>query len=263
MLSFKDTVFLGVKGPKKVYLLHEMKSGQNLKGLEKYYSLSVGDLAYYNPEILNINAIPIGHKVNVSVPLSSLLREDNEMTQTRWRVVPLFYQVKSGETLFRIARIYFNMPIETLMARNGMENTILEPGQVLHIGWLDVKGIPPTARKYSGLSGEMRVINENLRKKYVADANAKKREVKQRGIAVWSKESSRDTKLYAMHRTAKIGTVIKVYAPAAKRTLYVKVMGKLSDNIHRGDVVLYLSPSAAKSLGAVNERLRVELSYFK
>lgn len=264
MLSFKDSVFVGVKAPRKVYLKHKMKPKQTLNGLEKYYSISVGDLAYYNPEVGNLNAIPVNHSLRVPIPLNKLITADNELTKVRWKVVPILYKVKPKETIFRIAKVYFNMDIDLLKQRNGLVDNNLSTGQVLHIGWINVKGIPASARKYSGISSELRVVNFNLKKRFQADTkNSKKKLYKQKGIAAWSKKSSRDTKLYAMHRTAPIGSVIKVYAPSSKRTLYVKVMGKMSNNVYKRDVILYLSPAAAKSLGAVNERLRVDLNYHK
>ncbi len=263
MLSFKDSVFIGVKAPRKVYLMHRMKPKQTLNGLEKYYSISVGDLAYYNPEVGNLNAIPVNHLLRVPIPLNKLITGDTEITKVRWKVVPVLYKVKPRETIFRIAKMYFNMDIDLLKKRNGLVDNTLSTGQILHIGWIDVKGIPASSRKYSGISGELRVVNSNLKKRFQADVKSKKKLYKQKGIAVWSKKSSRDTKLYAMHRTAPIGSVIKVYAPSSKRTLYVKVMGKMSNNVYKSDVVLYLSPAAAKSLGAVNQRMRVDLNYHK
>lgn len=266
MLSFKDSLFLGVKAPKKIYVYHIMQPKQNLKGLESYYSISVGDLAYYNPELSNVNSIPVGFPVKIPIPINQVYLKDNAITAVRWKVIPLMYQVKPGETLFRIAKVYFGMDVETLKARNGLESNVLEKGQILLIGWMSAKGIPQNARKYSGLGGELRGINDNLRKKFVAGSRTKsgkkKKAIKERGIASWSKGSSRDTKLYALHRTAPIGTILKVYAPAAKRTLFVKVIGKLSNNVHKSDVILYLSPSAAKALGAVNDRLRVQLTHY-
>lgn len=266
MLSFRDSLFLGVKAPKKIYIYHVMQPKQNLKGLEGYYSISVGDLAYYNPELSDINSIPVGFPVKIPIPINQIYLKDNATTAVRWKVIPLMYQVKPGETLFRIAKVYFGMDVETLKARNGLESNVLEKGQILLIGWMNAKGIPQNARKYSGLGGELRDINYNLRKKFVEGSRTKdgvaKKVIKERGIASWSKGSSRDTNLYALHRTAPIGTILKVYAPAAKRTLFVKVIGQLSDNVHQRDITLYLSPSAAKALGAVNDRLRVELSYY-
>lgn len=264
MLSFKDSLQVNFKGSTQPYIIHKMKKGQTLKGLEKYYAISVGDLIYFNPQIKNLYAIHVGESVRIPVSLSNLMLEDNETTKVRWKVVPVFYKVKPGETMFRIARTYFKMPIETLMQRNNLTTTTLKTGQVLHIGWFNVKGIQPSERKYTGLKGELRIVNAELKKKYEAASKASgKTKQFQRGTSIWKKSSSRDTKLYALHRTAPIGTVIKVYCPSSKRTLYVEVKGRMSDNVYRDNFIIYLSPAAATSLGAVNERLRVELTYFQ
>jgi len=264
MLSFKDSVYLGIVGEQRVYLIHRMKPGQSLKGLASYYSMSTNDITFINPSIKNMNVIPVGHPVKIPLPIKSLKTEDNEITKVRWKVIPLLYRVKKGDTVFRIAKKYFSIPIETLMERNGLETYSLELGKVLHIGWMDVKGIQTSQRTYTGLNSELRSINRKLKSRFINDAKSKtKKLTKERGISQWNRNSSRDVKLYALHRTARIGTVIKVYAPSAKRTLYVKVMGKMSKNVYQRDVILYLSPSAAKALGGVNDRLRVDLTYYK
>lgn len=264
MLSFKDSLFADFRGPRQIYVTHRMKKGQTLGGLQKYYSISVGDLVYFNPEIKDIYSIPVGQAVRIPISLSLLMREDNETTKVRWKVVPVLYKVKPGETLYRVAKTYFDIPVETLKARNSLSSNEIKPGQILHIGWLNVKGVKPSERKYSGLKGELREVNSNLSKKYMEDGkNATKKKYEEKGTAAWKKTSSRDTKLYALHRTAPIGTVIKVYNPSNKRTLYVKVMGKMSDEVYRDNYIIYLSPAAAKSLGAVNEWIRVELIYYK
>lgn len=264
MLSFKDTLYANFRGGRQLYITHVMKRGQTLNGLEKYYAVSVGDLVYYNPDIKDIYAIPVGKGVRIPIQVSHIMREDNEITQVRWKVIPIMYQVKQGETLYRVSKTYFGMPIDMIKKRNNLTSDVLKKGQVLHIGWLNVKGIQPSERKYSGLKGELRVVNSNLKKKFDADAkNTRKREKIQKGTAIWKKSSSRDTKLYALHRTVPIGTVIKVYCPSTKRTLHVKVMGKMSDDVYRDDYIIYLSPAAATSLGAVNAKLRVELTYYQ
>ena len=264
MLSFKDTLQANFKSSTQPYLIHHMKPGQTLKGLEKYYAISVGDLVYYNPEVKDLYRIHVGQSIRIPIALSNLMLEDNETTAVRWKVIPVVYKVKPGETVFRIARTYFKIPIATLMERNGLESTTLKAGQVLHIGWFSVKGIQPNERKYTGLKGELRIVNAKLKKKYDVAAKASGKSKKsQRGTSIWKKSSSRDTKLYALHRTAPIGTIIKVYCPSSKRTLYVEVKGRMSNNIYRENFIIYLSPAAATSLGAVNERLRVELTYFQ
>jgi LysM repeat protein len=264
MLSFKDTLQVAFKSSTQPFLIHKMKPGQTLKGLEKYYAISVGDLVYYNPEIKNLYQIHVGQSVRIPISLSNLMLKDNATTKVRWRVIPVLYKVKPGETLFRIAKTYFNMPIDTLMKRNNLTSNTLKTGQLLHMGWLNVKGIQPNERKYTGLKGELRIVNAKLKKKYDAVAKTSRKSKKfERGTSIWKKSSSRDTKLYALHRTAPIGTIIKVYCPSSKRTLYVEVKGRMSNNVYRENFIIYLSPAAATSLGAVNERLRVELTYFQ
>ena len=51
--------------------------------------------------------------------------------------------------------------------------------------------------------------------------------------------------------------------PMNQRTVYVKVIGNLSDRAYEDNVKVVLSPMAAKLLGAVDQRFYVKVTYCK
>lgn len=266
LLSFKDSLHLHVQNGQMVFLKHPLRRGETIKKLSEYYGISVTDILYYNPRIKDIHAIPAGLEVMIPIPRSQFLTADNDMTRTRWRVVPLLHTVRRGETLFRIAKMYYDTPIAVIARRNKLVNNVIVPGQVLHIGWIDVRGIPAKSRRQDQLHGKARAVNNRLREQYDERLVQNKGKVNtEKGIAIWDKNAGKQVEynLTALHPTLPLGTVVRIYAPSFKRVVYAKIIGNIPESspyLEEG-VVLLLTSSTAKALGAVNPRLRVEVTY--
>jgi rare lipoprotein A (peptidoglycan hydrolase) len=86
---------------------------------------------------------------------------------------------------------------------------------------------------------------------------------KHQGVAVWKKEAREDSDLYALHRYAKINSIVAVKNPMNNRVVYAKVIGKMPDTTYDNNVAVVLSPLAAKLLGAVDPRFFVRVTYLK
>jgi LysM repeat protein len=78
------------------------------------------------------------------------------------------------------------------------------------------------------------------------------------GIAEVIDAGSSTNKYLALHRTAPIGTLIKVANQANGQSVWVKVIGKFNGS---GDVVIKVSPKAFEKLSPRDKRIRAELSY--
>ena len=162
--------------------------------------------------------------------------------------------------MYRIAKVYFRIPINEMLTRNNLETVELKVGQLLHVGWININGISEDSRKNKG--GPMARRNFAMKKVYLRDSNGKK-EKTQRGPAAWKKNSKEESDLYALHRYARKNSVIAVENPMTKRTVYVKVIGKIPDAAFGYDVKVVLSPLAAKLLGAKDPRFFVHVKYYK
>jgi hypothetical protein len=64
-----------------------------------------------------------------------------------------------------------------------------------------------------------------------------------------------------LHRTAPIGTVIKITNPMTNLTTYAKVVGRFTDNEANKDVIIVVTKNVADSLGALDKRFHVSISY--
>ena len=80
----------------------------------------------------------------------------------------------------------------------------------------------------------------------------------EQGIAEVIGAGATTNKFLALHRTAPVGTLIKVANQANGESVWVKVIGKLSGS---GDVIIKVSPKAFEKLAPRDKRIRADLSY--
>ncbi|MCO6478039.1 MAG: LysM peptidoglycan-binding domain-containing protein [Phaeodactylibacter sp.] len=257
-LTAKDTIFLSIGPFEEKYFDHIVAPKQTLYSLARFYGLSVEELYYFNPGLKD-QPVKIGMPIRVPIPNAAIKRYMESGFQPSENV-PVFYVVKRGDTMYRIAKSYFRMPMELLMARNNMAGHTLKEGQQLHVGWISVFGIPDTLRQHAG--GPLARRNAALKKIYQFEA-AGKRQYESQGVAFWQKDSKEDSDLYALHRYAPRNSIIEVLNPMNNRIVYVKVIGKIPDTAYRDDVVVILSPLAAKLLGAIDARFFVKVKYYR
>jgi hypothetical protein len=85
---------------------------------------------------------------------------------------------------------------------------------------------------------------------------------KEKGIGIWMEnlESGGRSNL-ALHRTAPVGTILKITNPLTKSVTFAKVVGKFSDTSESRDAIVILSKSAASYIGALDKRFLIEIAY--
>jgi rare lipoprotein A (peptidoglycan hydrolase) len=84
----------------------------------------------------------------------------------------------------------------------------------------------------------------------------------EKGVATWMDDDGLDpNKMLVLHRTAPIGTVIKITNVMTNRTTYAKVVGRFTDTEQTRDVIIVMTKNVAQSLGALDKRFQVNLSY--
>lgn len=68
---------------------------------------------------------------------------------------------------------------------------------------------------------------------------------------------------FALHKTAPVGTVIKVTNLVNKRIVYVKVLGRLPETSENIDLVLRMSSAGKKALMLNGDKAYVNIDYYK
>lgn len=253
LLSPRDTLLLNVEDGRKI-ILHPVKPKQSLFSIARFYNLSLEELIANNPEYREDMTLKIGTQVRVPIPNRAIRRYKGKDFKAV-EYTPIYYVVKSGETLYQIAKRYFNMPVDTVASRNKLKNHAIKPGQRLHIGWMGIEGIHSDWRPSQAPNayGEPQL--------YHAQAKGRK-EIESQGVCFWQKDSKEKGDLYALHRDATIGTIISVFNPMSNRTVYAKVIARIPDGYER-NVEVILSPEAARKIGALDPKFFVKVKYLK
>lgn len=258
-LTWQDTVFLEFSSYNEKIFQHYIAPKQTLYSISKFYGLSLEELYYYNPDLRD-RAVSIGQAIRIPVPNKSIIRYKIPGFQ-EWRHVPICYRIKKGDTMYNISKRIFKMPVDTVMVRNQLTSFELSIGQVLQLGWMSIEGIPEHHRKFRG--HPIWKKNDVMRRKYDNNKQVKK-EYQQRGVAYWQKESTvKGEEMFALHRNAPINSIIAVTNPMKKRTVYVRVIGRIPGSVYGDNVITVLSPSAAKMLGAKDSKFYVKVRYTK
>ena len=170
------------------------------------------------------------------------------------------YKVSQGETLYSIAK-RFNTTVDDIVKTNNLPSNNITPGQILQIKAFAPAPEAPVVAKKDSTS----VVSNQDSSNMASHMNANKfglYEKDEKGVATWMDDAGLDsTKRLVLHRTAPIGTVIKITNIMTNRTTFAKVVGRFTDNEETKDVLIVMTKSVAQSLGALDKRFQVNISY--
>ena len=184
---------------------------------------------------------------------------------------PTQYKVSAGETLYSIAK-RFNTSVDNITKLNSLTSTNLSPGQVILVRPATPQQPAPAPQSALNTDTQSLVVkrDSNLASTIAKDSaerhlNANKfglYEKNEKGVATWIDDPSLDpNKKLVLHRTAPIGTVIKITNPMTNRTTFAKVVGRFTDSESTKDVIIVMTKNVADSLGALDKRFHVNISY--
>ena len=191
------------------------------------------------------------------------------------------YKVSAGETLYGIAK-RFNTNVDELTKLNNLTSTNLSPGQVLTVKAAVVASAPAASVPVSAAVPTQTQVGHQdplvtkrdspsvlvpLKDSSSAEHKLNSNryglyEKNEKGAATWIDDTSLDpNKKLVLHRTAPIGTVIKITNPMTNRTTFAKVVGSFTDSEATKDVIIVMTKNVADSLGALDKRFYVTISY--
>ena len=178
------------------------------------------------------------------------------------------YKVSAHETLYAIAK-RFNTTVEAITALNNLKSTNLTAGQVLMVP----NGTPaaPTQIPATTEVAQQHVDTAKRDSTYVSPDSLDRRiasskyglfEKNEKGVATWIDDASLDpNKKLILHRTAPIGTVMRITNPMNNRTTFAKVVGRFTDSQNTRDAIIVMTKNVADALGALDKRFQVNISY--
>ena len=185
---------------------------------------------------------------------------------------PTQYKVSAGETLYAISK-RFNTTVEDIINLNGLKSNNITPGQVLMVkSNTAVAPVQPQSQPAQNASVDTQHTQQIVATRdstspdsshHVNNANRFGiYEKDEKGVATWMDDDGLDpNKMLVLHRTAPIGTVIKITNVMTNRTTFAKVVGRFTDNEQTKDVIIVMTKNVATALGALDKRFQVNLSY--
>ena len=249
---------------------HIVQQGETLFAISRIYGVDVEQIMTSN-NLLEGN-LSIGQELIIPSPgnvepakISRILPDTANYT---WHVV------RQGETLFGLSKLY-NADVQNLTKWNHLSDNSISIGDSLIVGYtslqtreepsvllLSNKGSAgENIEKPSVSTNSQPELNEEPTREIVTnDSNYE--EIMETGIAELIENSGKTEKYLALHRTASIGTIIRVKNEMNGREVFVRVLGKLPDTGNNDKVLLKISQSAYERLGAIDKRFRVRISYF-
>ena len=146
-----------------------------------------------------------------------------------------YHIVKKGETLFSISKLY-EISVDSLSSINDLINNNLSIGQKLLIQ----KKVTQAEEKFEK-NKSITIIEE--------------------GFASSIGEESSGDKYLALHKSAKVGTIIFVKNQMNESMVIVRVIGKLPETGENDKVNIKLSLAAFQKLNAVDYIIPIEMTY--
>lgn len=172
----------------------------------------------------------------------------------------LVHTVSSNETIYSIATTY-KMTMDQLKAKNGLINNSLNVGQKLLIrGQYPPKPTPSAQNDTENPADTLNSIkNPSLR---LPASRYGLNQMDEKGTGIWIADPDLDpSKMLVLHRTAPIGTVMKITNPMSNRSTFAKVVGKFTENESTKDVIIVMTKAVADALGALDKRFFCNLTY--
>lgn len=239
-LSCADSIGI-TKKEDKYFIMHKIAPRETLSGIAKKYKVSIADLQKANAEILKKDKIKSGQVIlvparNVAIPPTSvtpipLIAKKNNTIKEKWHIV------KEHESLYKIAAMH-NAHVDSIKAWNNLSGNSIKANSKLMVGYAT-----PTEEAYVPSSGA-NVATESGMGEMIIGTN------------------STDLKL-ALHRSLPAGSYVRVFNEGNGASVVVKIIGKIPNVDSDEKIIIKLSQAACKSIGMVNERFPITITYEK
>lgn len=277
--------------------LHNVAPGETMFSIAKAYNVSINDLMSWND--LKGSDLSVGQaliiqgaaeaKAGVPVADTPKVAEAPQPTVKKAEPSPakqpaeqksvpapqptttmttggwITHQVTQGQTLFSIAKQY-NAKVEDLIAWNGLTSNNLSLGQNLKVGRDSTNTVPTiTSPAPANKPAERQVTNPTASTgtagSSASSSSTAFKNVKETGQAEVIEGTGNHKKYLVLHRTAPVGTIMRIRNEQNDITVFARVVGVLPDTGDNSKLIIKVSKAAYDQLKAVNSRFPVEISY--
>jgi LysM repeat protein len=268
--------------------VHKVAPKETLFSISKLYGVTMDEIKQWNN--LKDNSLSVGQEL--SIKKKNTGSSNQAVQQTTSAPKKGTHMVVEKETMYSITRQY-GITVDQLKQWNNLQSNELKIGQVLVVAAAEqvaqVKKENPivttnpttsstgttgntTQQNSSSLKTEEKkepvvtkqetpvIQGETIK---ISESVKNGDEVVEGGVAELIEGTEGNRKYLALHRTAPVGTILKVKNEMNNREVFVRVMGKLPDTALTDKLVIKISKSAYDRLGAIDPRFRVEVTYYK
>lgn len=220
---------------------HTVLQSQTLFSISRMYGKSIDQIKQWNN--LVSNSISIGQKLIVSN------KGFNENISSNYEVKDNPANINITPKTTSISRVEELQPSESKFKKNISEDKKIEPAK-------DVKEIDTKIIS----KNKQPDINKNSDEKIVF---AKGRyEVNENGLGTFMiEDDSNSNKYYALHRTAPIGTIVRVLNTTNSKKIFVKIIGTLPDTKENEGSLIKISKASADKLDVTEKSFPADLLY--
>ncbi|HYC87293.1 MAG TPA: LysM peptidoglycan-binding domain-containing protein [Chryseosolibacter sp.] len=274
-------------------IVHKVAAKETLFSISKTYGVTIDELKQWNN--LSDNSLVIGQDVIVRKKNQTTGRNSSQPT-TLLKNSAGNHTVAQNETMYSIARQY-GITIDQLKSWNKLQDNDLKIGQMLVVAAPATQSAHATkqpqvvqmeqnetvvVQKNTGTDkrpastiqknepvthkSEQPVSKNDPPKEQpitISESTRNGDEIVESGLAELIEGTEGNRKYLALHRSAPAGTILKVRNEMNNREVFVRVMGKLPDTALTDKVVIRISKSAYDRLAAIDQRFRVEVTYYK
>lgn len=254
----------------KILAVHEVQSSETLYSISRKYEVDVQEIKTWNQ--LGNQPLAIGQRLIIYD------KSGTEPEKTITTPGDIVHIVKQSETLYSLSKQY-QISVDQLMDWNNLPDASIDLGDELIVGKRQVQTDqqssenPPEVQliaqndENAPLTPEIQEPPKEEKKEVKAQRAEEKKEVKgyekttEMGFASPIKGKTDTKKYLALHRTAPVGTIIQIRNEMNNLSVFVRVVGKLPNTGVNEKISIRITQAAYESLGGINERIPVEISY--
>nr|MBC7611553.1 LysM peptidoglycan-binding domain-containing protein [Pseudopedobacter sp.] len=276
-LTLRDSIGVENLNGKKV-IIHKIESKETYYSLGRKYRISPQAIMAFNKSqaLQPGEIIKIPTQQNFTSPPTSFssIPEKTKAPKTK------IHKVKAGETLYAIADQY-NMRVDDLKLLNNLNSNSIGVGEQLKVIESDEVSLNSTLTKNKDNQtvekpnptdiDSKNILNKKI--KYIDSTDSQSQveipknrygitEVNEKGVAVWIDDNNLDaTKSFALHRSAPVGTIMKITNPMTGRSVFAKVVGRFTENETTKDVIVVVTKATADAIGTLDKRFLVNITF--
>ena len=265
---------------------HVVKASETMYSISRKYEVRLSDIKKWNNlegTALNVGQTLVIYPKGGGKSQNSVADVSVTKTANNGEII---HTVSSSQTLYSISRKY-NVSMADIKRWNNLDDVGLSVGQKLIIkpatqpvaasrkpGKAEKKEVAIASNKKTDNSTdnsdykEYETSMEEIKRVNSSKSQSRKKsntrgfnKVVELGFAEVIKTESDTKKWLALHRTAPIGTILRVKNEMNNLWVFVRVVGVLPETSVNDKILIKISKTAYDKLGAINDRFPVEISY--